>query len=162
MFLWYVAGVIASILIAWLAATIHVSGNAPVGIISLGIGIALGTTLAGIAASQRLAGRLRLLVGTIILSLILVLAEHAWLYRDFRRQWHEARISSPAAALFRPEVPWSPAEYFARELTPQRAALWSLDVALITVAAIATMSLLARGQVDSASRPTPEPPTSDL
>ena len=144
MSLWYTAGFLAAVAVAWLAAIIHVSGHAPIGLLSLGVGIALGAILTGIAASQRLAGGRRLVAGTVILALVAVLAEHAWLYRDFRRQWHEARARSPEAALFRPETPWSPREYFAHELTPQRAALWWIDAALITAAAAGTVAVMRR------------------
>ncbi len=150
MLFWYAAGLVAAIAIAWLAALLHLSGNAPVGLLSLGVGIALGAALSALAASGhrlqggRLAGRRRLVAGTLILALLTVLAQHAWLYHDFRRQWHEARAESPEVALFRPETPWSPREYFARELTPQRAALWFVDAALITAAAVGTALFLRR------------------
>jgi len=49
-------------------------------------------------------------------------------------------------AMFRPEAPWSPQEYFMRELTPQRAALWGLDAALIASAAVGTVLILDRKQ----------------
>jgi hypothetical protein len=80
--------------------------------------------------------RTRLVLGTVALALVTVLAEHAWLYRDFRRQWHEARSRSAEVALFRPEAPWSPAEYFAREASAGRIALWVVDATLIIVVAI--------------------------
>jgi hypothetical protein len=144
MLIWYAAGLIAAVTIAWLAATLQLSGHAPVGLLPAGVGVALGAVLSAIAASQRLAGRRRLVVGTVILALMTVLAEHAWLYRDFRRQWREARATSAEAALFRPEAPWTPREYFAHELTPQRAALWCTDAALITVAAVGTVLVLSR------------------
>jgi hypothetical protein len=148
--IWFAAGVIAAIAVAWLAAIVHVSGHAPVGLLSFGVGITLGATLHTIAASGhrpkggRLAGRRRLVVGTILLALLTVLAQHAWLYRDFRRQWHEARGKSPQVAMFRPETPWSPAEYFAREVTPTRVALWCMDAALILTGAVGTVLLVDR------------------
>src|SRR5438128_588084 len=115
---WYGAGAVAAIVLAWIAALIHASGYAPLGIVSLGIGTTLGSILAAIAATQRVAGIRRLILGTIILSILTILAEHAWLYLDFRRQWQESREKSPQVAMFRPESPWSPAEYFAHESTP--------------------------------------------
>jgi len=78
----------------------------------------------------------------VLLAIVTVLAQHAWLYHSFRQQWHEARAKSPEVALFRAEAPWSPREYFARELTPYRAALWCLDAALITVTAAVATSFL--------------------
>ena len=142
----YVAGAVAAIAIGWLAAKLHVAGFAPIGLLSLGIGIALGAALCSMAASQRLASRRQCVVGALVMAIVTVLAEHAWLYQDFRRQWHEARAESAAVALFRPETPWSPAEYFARELTPGRAALWVLDAVLITAAAVGVVIVWSRRQ----------------
>jgi hypothetical protein len=76
-------------------------------------------------------------------ALVTTLAEHAWLYLDFRRQWQEVRAKSPEVALFRPEAPWSPAEYFARELSAGRAPLWALDAVLVIAAAV-TVVVVAR------------------
>ena len=144
MLFWYAAGFVAAIAIAWLSALLNVSGHAPVGIVSLGVGIALGIILSAIAATQRVAGHRYLIHGTIVFASMTVLAEHAWLYLDFRREWHAARAASAEVALFRPETPWSPAEYFARELTPGRAALWGLDAVLITAAAVAVVVVWRR------------------
>ena len=149
----YVAGAVAAIAIGWLAAKLHVAGFAPIGLISLGIGIALGATLCSMAATQRVAGRRHLLLAMMLFAILTVLAEHAWLYKDFRRQWHEARTKSAEVALFRPETPWSPAVYFAHELTPGRAALWALDAVLITAAAVGVVIVWSRRQH---STPTPD------
>lgn len=132
----------AALAIAWLAAQLHLSGHAPFALISLGVGAALGAALSAIAATGhraeggRVAGRSPGLLTTVIFAIVTVLAQHAWLYSDFRRQWHQARAASAEIALFRPESPWSPAEYVAHELTPARAALWALDAALIVAAAV--------------------------
>jgi ABC-type uncharacterized transport system permease subunit len=152
MLLWYASGLVAAIAVAWLSAMLHVSGHAPVGLLSLGVGILLGATLVGIAATQKIASGKRLVVGTILLAIVAVLAEHAWLYGEFRRQWHDARSKTPEVALFRPEAPWSPPEYFARELTSLRAALWCLDAALIVIGAVAAQFVLRRIR-----HPTPDP-----
>ena len=136
MLTWYVTSACAALAIAWLAAMLHVSGHAPLGIISLGVGAALGAALTAIAASQQFAAQRKLIRITILFAIVTILAQHAWLYIDFRRQWHEARANSAQIAMFRPESPWSPAEYLARELTPGSAALWALDAALIGAAAL--------------------------
>ena len=141
---WFGGGFVAAIGIGWVAALLHASGRAPLGLMSLGVGLALGATLAGLAATQRVADPPPPPPRTVILAFITVLAEHAWLYRDFRRQWHEARAESAEVALFRPAAPWSPAEYFARELTPGRAALWGVDAALLTAAAVGTVAFWQR------------------
>ena len=139
MLIWYITGAGAAVAIAWLAAMLHLSGHAPLGLLSLGVGAALGAALNTLAAMLRVAGRSPTVVSTVIFALVTVLAQHAWLYVDFRRQWHEARAASPEVALFRPESPWSPAEYLTRELTPGRAALWALDAALVVAAAVAVV-----------------------
>jgi hypothetical protein len=88
--------------------------------------------------------RKRLIMGAALLAILAVLSEHAWLYRDFRRQWHEARANSPQLAMFRPEEPWSPVKYFAHEITPGRVTLWCADAALVTVVTIGTLLALKR------------------
>jgi hypothetical protein len=163
MVIWYAVGAMAAIAIAWLAAVLHIAGRAPIGIISLAVGISLGALLSALAASQWLACRRRLIAGTILLAIVAIVAEHAWLYRDFRRQWHEARAKSPEAALFRPESPWSPREYFTNELTPRRAALWCLDGALIIAATVGTALILNQSRqpfgvaADAKNSLTPDP-----
>ena len=77
-----------------------------------------------------------LIVAAILFALVTVVAEHAWLYRDFRRQWQEARRQvSRKSACSAPESPPSPREYFAHEWNPK---LWLTDAALIVVAATLT------------------------
>jgi hypothetical protein len=112
--------------------------------------------------------RVRLMIETIVLAAVAVLAEHAWLYIDFRRQWHEARANSAEIAMFRPETPWSPVEYFTREASEGRWALWLTDAAIITAAAVLT-SLIAfrratnkRVPNDGAESSTPKPDTRHL
>jgi hypothetical protein len=151
MLIWYGAGSVAAIAIAWLAALVHASGHAPLGLVSLAVGIALGVVLRKIAATQQLNGRRQLIIGTLLLAIVAVLAEHTWLYLDFRRQWQEARQKSPQVAIFRPESPWSPREFFLNEATPQRTAVWCID-ALVTIAsAVGTVVALSRN-------PSPQPP----
>src|SRR5437762_7591043 len=139
MLIWYGVGAVAAMVIAWLAALVHASGHAPLGLVSLAVGIALGSILSAIAASQRLAGIRRLIIGTVILAIVTVLAEHTWLYLDFRRQWREAREKSPQVAMFRPAMPLSPIEYFTHEWSPQRATFWCFDAAIITASAVGTV-----------------------
>ncbi len=102
MLIWYGAGAVAAMVIAWLAALVHASGHAPVGLISLVVGAALGAILAKIAASQRIAGRKRLILGTVMLAILAVLAEHAWLYLDFRRQCTRRERSRRRSPCFDP------------------------------------------------------------
>ena len=142
--LWYAAGLVAAVAVAWVATLIYRSGHAPVGIVSLGVGVTLGMILSKLAAATHVNCRPRPMVGTVAIALIAVVAQHVWLYRDFRRQWHESRVKSAQVAMFRPESPWSPVEYFGRELTPEQAALWCTDAALISAGAVGTVFILRR------------------
>jgi hypothetical protein len=160
---WYIGGLLAALAISWIASRFHSAGFAPIGLLSICVGLALGATLSTIAVTQRVAGKWRLIIGTLILAVLTVLAQHAWLYLDFRRQWQEARAESPQVAMFRPETPWSPAEYFAREFTSQTAALWALDAALISAAAVGAIVIWQRHKtkltptdhIDGSELPTP-------
>jgi hypothetical protein len=160
--IWYTGGLIAAIVIGWLAALLHAAGVAPIGFVSFGIGAALGTALCVLAASRAprlavvvLVGHAPLVIGSIVLALLTILAEHAWLYLEFRQQWHAARGRSAEAAIFRSEAPWSPGEYFAREIASGRAPLWALDATLIIVAAVTTVLIAPRYFVNSRVAITP-------
>jgi hypothetical protein len=152
MLIWYGAGAVAAIAIAWLAALVHASGHAPLGVVSLAVGISLGIVLKKIAVTQRVTCRRRLIIGTLLLAIVAVLAEHTWLYLDFRRQWQEAREKSPQVAIFRSESPWSPKEFFLNEATPQRTAVWCIDALVIIASSVGTVVVLSKN-------PNPETPT---
>ena len=154
MLIWYGAGAVAAIVIAWLAALVHASGHAPIGLVSLAVGIALGASLAKLAAIQRVTCKKRLIVGTIVLAILAILAEHTWLYLDFRRQWHEAREKSPQVAIFRPESPWSPREFLENEATPQLITVWFVDAVIIIFSAATTIAVLSRPSAPSLKPPT--------
>jgi hypothetical protein len=141
LWLWYVSGWAVAGTIGWLAAIVHASGRAPLGLVSLVFGAILGATMSGIAASLEIVGTRRLLVSIVVIGLLTVLAEHAWLYLNFCRQWHETLAAKPEAALFR-STPPSPAEYFSHEFSARSAALWSLDALLIIGNAIAAVFVL--------------------
>ena len=136
---WYAGGAVAAVAISYFVARFNLWGIAPVGLLSIAVGCGLGGTLGGLAAFTGVWCRARLILGTIVLAMVTVLAEHAWLYRDFRRQWHEARSNSAEVALFRPETPWSPVEYFTREASNGRVLLWALDAAIVIAAAVTTI-----------------------
>jgi hypothetical protein len=157
----FTLGVIAAVIIAWVGAMIHRSGHAPLGLVSIGLGAALGASIAWIAAKLCVTGQRSLIPAALVLALVTIIAQHAWLYADFRREWHEGREASPQIAMFRDESPWSPWEYMMHEATPRRTALWCLDAALITAAACGTFWIMRGGtHVNSASRPTPRRPDS--
>ena len=122
--LFYLGGVAAALAIGWAAAKCHVAGWSPVGLVSLGVGILLGLVVSKLAAVTGVVCLKRLVVGTATFALIAVLAEHTWLYQDFRRQWVVARASNPQVAMFRPERPWSPVEYLRHVASPRRVTLY--------------------------------------
>ena len=134
-FIWYLAGAVAAIAIGWVGAIIHASGHAPLGIVSLGLGAALGIVLGTIARAMGILCT-RTVVATILLAIVAVLAQHAWLYGDFRRQWLKSRVASAAVAMFRSESPPGPREYFANELAGGKAPLWTIDAVLIAAGAV--------------------------
>jgi hypothetical protein len=158
----YTFGMIAAVAIAWIGAMVHRSGHAPIGLVSIGIGAALGATLVTIAAKLRVDGRRKVLAATLVLTLFVILAQHAWLYASFRREWRKVREDSPHVAMFRDEAPWSPREYIVREATPKRVVLWCIDAAMITMAAVGTVLVIGRyAGLDSASQSTPTPRIAD-
>jgi hypothetical protein len=155
---WSLAGGgVVAVALGWLVAKLNVIGFTPVGLLPLAIGIALGTAAGSLAAVARIAQPKRLILTTVVLAILAVLSEHAWLYRDFCRQWREARANEAKIAMFRPEKPWSPAEYFAQEATPRRIALWCVDAVLIVAGAVAT-ALISRQCIVNRARPVvPDP-----
>jgi hypothetical protein len=148
-------GSLAAIAVGWLAARIHASGHAPIVLTPLAVGALLGAILSALAASQRLASRRVLIFVALILSILAIAAEHAWLYLDFRGQWRDARTKTPAVAIFRPESPPSPSEYFAREWNPK---LWFSDAAIFAAATIAVV-LVARQYFRKSNPQHPRPDT---
>jgi hypothetical protein len=93
--------------------------------------------------------RKRLVLGTLIVAIVAIQAEHAWLYYGFRRQWHAARAKSAEVALFRAEEPWGPTEYFTREIAAGRVTHWIVDAALITGTAIGAAIVTHRAFANS-------------
>jgi hypothetical protein len=146
----FILGVVAAVVLAWMSAQVHASGRAPVGLVSIAVGVVVGAIFAKVAAARRgdsnspVLSTRRLVVAVTVVALVTVLAQHAFLYGEFRRQWHEARARSPHAALFQSkefaaDSPASPVEYFTREATAESIALWCVDAALVVGAAGATM-----------------------
>jgi len=138
---WYVFGILLAAAVGYLAAVCHLAGLAPVGLVSLAVGVGLGLGAAQLASMFHIACRKRLLSGALLFALIAIFAEHAWLYQDFRRQWREARDVNPRVAMFRPESPWSPAEYLHHEATGPRITLWCIDAMLIAAGSIGVVML---------------------
>jgi hypothetical protein len=137
-------GVLAAVVAGWIAARLNVAGIAPVGLLPLVIGVAVGSSVFWLSMTCGISSRARLLVAAGLFGFLTVLAEHAWLYRDFCRQWREARASQPQVAMFRPEVPWSPAEYFEQEATPRRLALWCIDAVVLVSSTVVTVLVWRR------------------
>jgi len=151
---WYLSGIAVGAVVGWVAAQCYLGGWAPVGFVSLAVGGCLGLAAGQLAHLAGVLGRRRLVIGTVVLALVAVFAEHAWLYRDFRRQWTEARARDPQVALFRPEAPWSPAEYLRHEWSPGRLAFWCVDATLIVTSAVGVVLARQRQVAKSASQAT--------
>jgi hypothetical protein len=143
---WLAAGFVASICLAWIAAKIHATVAPPVGSVSLGVGLILGLTLGSLAIMAKVPPRRALIVGAVLLSFVVVIAQHAWLYIEFRRLWRQARAKSPEIAMFRAEEPWSPVAYFGREVEAGRAGVWCLDGALIVGTAVGVFAIMERNR----------------
>jgi hypothetical protein len=128
--------------IGLLAATISLTGWAPVGIFSLGVGVAVGVTAMVLASWFKVSCPQRLATATLGMALVAVVAQHAWLYRDYRQQWHAVREREPMLALFRTEsAPMSFGEYLAVEASPGRIAFWFVDLVLVASAATGILLL---------------------
>ncbi len=151
---WYLGGIAAGAAVGWVAAKCHLSGWAPIGLVSLVVGLALGYVLSKLSAATGVFCPQRLVVGTVIFALVAVFAEHTWLYHDFRRQWVEARANEPQVALFRPIEPWTPTEYFRHEMSPGRMTLWCMDAALIVTGAVGVVLVRQRHAAKNASQAT--------
>jgi hypothetical protein len=146
---WFIGGAAAAAGIAWVAATLNwVAATlkfhrlTPLGILSIGIGIALALALCALAKWLGLRSRKALLNGAIVLALITVFAEHAWLYNQFRQGWRTSRAENAQIAMFRPKEPWSPGEYLAREIKAGSLPYWCLDAGLIVIATLVTLQLV--------------------
>ena len=154
MLIWYGASTVAAIAIAWLASLVHASGSAPVGLTSLAVGIGLGVALSRIAAAAPMRpARRHLIIGAILLAIVTIIAEHTWLYLDFRRQWSKAREQAQVA-IFRPESPWSLREFFANQATSEQITVWCVDAAVILTSTLGTVVFLT-------GKPTSDPPASN-
>lgn len=156
---WVLAGLLASVGIAWLAAKLHSAGFAPVVLLPLGVGVALGAAITWLAQQLRQPRLGSVLLIVLLSSIVVVVAEHAWLYQEFRQEWHEALRADPRVALFRPREPWSIGAYFRHEATPQQVVLWSVDAALIIIGSLAAALLLHRQLAQSESPPDATNPT---
>jgi hypothetical protein len=139
---WLIAGAALSVAIASIAATLNFYRHAPIGILSLGEGVALAAGLAWLARWQSILRGRALLIGSIGVAIITVLAQHAWLYGRFLQRWHGDRAENAQVAMFRPAEPWSPREYLSREIEAGSLIYWCLDAALIIAATVVTLRFL--------------------
>jgi hypothetical protein len=155
----YLGGIVAAAVIGWLAAQLQSRGFAPLVLMPLATGLVLGLTLRKLAGALAI-GRRQALWGALLFAIVSVLTEHTWLYQDFRRQWQAEREANPQVAMFRPAEPLSMAEYFRREASSMRVALWCLDAALVVASTVMVVTFHREKVVvaDDANRPL----TSDL
>jgi ABC-type uncharacterized transport system permease subunit len=132
---WVGGGWIAAMGVGSVAAMVHLSGHAPLGLVSLGVGVGLGLILGILAARLQITARKHTILLTVLLACVAVISQHAFIYGDFRRQWRES-LRSPQVAMFRSEKPLSPIQYFSHEVTPERIALWCLDAGIIITCSV--------------------------
>jgi hypothetical protein len=156
--MWFFLGAFAALCIGWLSAQIHASGHAPVGLTSFGIGAWLGVASGAIAASKRIGRAKSIVIGTVVFALITIMSEHAWLYRDYCRQWQEERTRSVAAATFPNAAPPTISEWLKHEWNPL---LWLTDAVVITITAAATAVSASRYRIaitptHNTRHPTPD------
>jgi hypothetical protein len=145
--LFFALGAVAAVALGWVGAAFSLASKAPVGVVSVGIGVALGLLLVGLAQMLRVSQRRVLLLGAVVLAIVTTLSQHGWLYRAYCGKWRQDRIDQPAVALFRPETePLSVVAYFRRELNfaPSQAMLWIMDGALIVAAAVGVIIVSQR------------------
>jgi hypothetical protein len=145
----WTGGIAAAVLLGRVSAMLSVAGKAPAGLLSMGIGLALGMLLIALAELLHVKARRELLVAAVVLAAVTVVAEHAWLYRAYRQQWWRNRVEQPAVALFRPEAtPLSLPAYFQREIeySPRQWLFWSVDAVLIVAGAWVVVRLKQRSE----------------
>lgn len=154
---WYLGGVAAAAAIGWLAALLHSHDLAPILLLPLAAGLALGFSLRKLSKALNISRR-HAIAGAVLFALVAVFAEHAWLYQDFRRQWQVERDANPRVAMFRPAEPLSPREYFQREATRMRTAFWCLDAAVLVTSTVAVVAIQRKKFVvaDDAKPLTPD------
>src|SRR3972149_1080976 len=106
---WYCYGLATAVLVGLLASLVSSAGWTPVGVYSLGVGLAIGGPVTKLPGVVPVTWTKRLLTGTVLMAICTVIAQHAWLYNDYRRQWHVVQNHEPALAIFRPgSAPLSP------------------------------------------------------
>lgn len=126
-----------AVLVGIASASVQAAGVAPIGIASCVTGAALGAALLAIATLCDWP-TMKISIGLVIVAtLLLVVAEHGWLYRDYRQQWERVRLENPGLAMFQAETnPLPIHHYLWREASPAKAAFWLLDALLIAATAV--------------------------
>jgi hypothetical protein len=144
-------GAAVAVALGWGSAMLHVAGKAPVGLLSLGVGVVLGLLLVALAVLTSTPSRRTLIVAAVLLAILTAVAEHGWLYQAYRQKWRQNRVEQPAAAFFRPDdAPLSLTGYIQRELnySPGQWKFWLLDAGLILCGAAGVV--LVRDRVTDA------------
>ena len=133
---WFLLGIGTALLVGIASASVQSAGIAPVGITSLAVGATLGGALLGWAHVCGVSWSKTVVVCTLLMALATVVAEHGWLYRHYRMQWHRSRQEEPALEIFRPnQQPQPLTTYLVNEMKAGRAMLWLADATLIAVMA---------------------------
>ena len=135
---WLACGAGWGVFLAWLSVRLQKSGFAPVGVLSLLIGLALGAGLWGLLRWLQFGHRRGALAGTLLLAAGVVGGEHTFAYCDYRVSFERAMQSDPKLAFARASNPaMQPrtfAEYMHWEDNRGRLWLWGIDAVLIALA----------------------------
>jgi hypothetical protein len=159
---WVGGGVIAAMGVSVVATIVHVSGHAPLGLVSLVVGVGLGSILVALAKRLHVTANKFEIWLAIAVACLAVVLQHGGIYSDFRRQWRDS-LQRPQVAIFRSQTPPSPIEYFSREATPGHIALWIFDAAIIIVSAATIFWRFCRPQhsaIHDSQSEIPQPPAS--
>ncbi len=137
---WFACGTLWALALAWASVGLQSGGFAPVGLLSLLIGILLGGGLAAFARWIEFGHRRAALLGTLGLALLTVGGEHGFSYRRHLQGMERAVQANPKLALARAANeefrPPTVAEYLRASAERGRLWIWGLDAVLIALAAV--------------------------
>jgi hypothetical protein len=168
-FYWFLPTVFAAIAMARVSVWIQQVGIAPVLVIPLLAGGAVGLLASAMAVQNGEQSRARLAMGLVISALCMAAASHGFFYLDYYRQFEAGVLGNPKVVLwalqdqnFQPR-PHTFLEYLASS-APKNWPLWIVDAAAMIAGAVGvglwTFSQSARSaaQPPATNRPlTPDP-----
>lgn len=138
---WLASGAVVAVVLAWLSLQLQTAGFAPVGLLSLLLGAALGGVLVGLLRLLGIGHRPTLLGGSLLLAFALAGSQHWLAYQADRARFDEALEQHPTFAFAQASGTEFGArtfgEYLQLEAHAGRRWLWILDAGLIALAAVA-------------------------